>query len=98
MPYWGANVRHENFVIQARIHGQREDAKSSPAELIEYISHLTQTLKLPIDGLAKFFAGKIATAYKGDPDALWVTVDVLTTEGSTFGATRIIRELKDEHA
>lgn len=97
MPYWGANVRHENYVIQAKIYGEADGA-SAPDELIEYISNLTNTVTLPIDGLAKFFAGKIATAYQGYPDALWVTVDVLTTGGSTFGETRIIKEPEDEYA
>lgn len=91
MPYWGANVRHDNFVVQAKIHGEK-CVSPDPDDLIEFISNLTKTLKAPEDCLAKFFAEKIATAYKGYPDALWVTVDILTTEGRTFGDTCLIEE------
>lgn len=92
MPYWGANVRYDNYVVQAKVHGEA-GAAPAPDDLIEFISNLTRTLKIAEDTLAKFFAEKIAAAFKDYPQALWVTVDILTTEGRTFGETRIIKEL-----
>lgn len=94
MPYWGANVRYDNYVVQAKIHGSgQEELLPAPNDLIEYISNLTKTLKTKEEHLAKFFAEKIAIAFKEHPEALWVTVDILTTEGRTFGETRLIKEL-----
>lgn len=94
MPYWGANVRHDNYVVQAKVFGDgTEEAIPAPDDLIEFISNLTRTLKIDEKCLAKFFAEKIATAFKDYPQALWVTVDILTTEGRTFGITRLIKEL-----
>lgn len=91
MPYWGANVRHDNYVVQAKIHGEA-GGEPAPDELIEYISNLTRYKDVPKHCLAKFFAEKIAAAYQEYPFALWVTVDILTTEGRTFGDVRMIKE------
>jgi len=91
MPYWGANVRHDNYVVQAKIHGEVGIEPASD-ELIEYISHLAKSRNVPEKSLAKFFAEKIATAYQDHSLALWVTVDILTTEGRTFGDVRMIKE------
>lgn len=91
MPYWGVNVRNDNYVVQAKIHGEVADEPAAD-ELIEFISNLAKYKNVAEKSLAKFFAEKIAVAYKGVEDALWVTVDILTTEGRTFGATRLIKE------
>lgn len=94
MPYWGVNVRNEDYVVQAKIHGEAGIVPAS-GELKEYISHLiprTTIKRLSVDALAKFFAEKIAAAYQEHDFALWVTVDILTTEGQTFGDVRMIKE------
>lgn len=94
MPYWGANVRNGNYVVQAKIHGE-PGIEPAAEELIEYISNLiprTVIKQLPEKSLAKFFAEKIATAYEEHDYALWVSVDILTTEGRTFGDVRMIKE------
>lgn len=91
MPYWGANVRHENYVVQAKIHGEA-GVKPAPDELIEFISNLTRYKNVSEQSLAQFFAEKIAAAYEEHDYALWVTVDILTTEGRTFGDVRMIKE------
>lgn len=91
MPYWGANVRSDNYVVQAKIHGEQADEPASD-DLIEFISNLAKYKNVAEKSLAKFFAEKIAAAYKEYPSALWVTVDILTTEGRTFGETRVIKE------
>lgn len=100
MPYWGVNVRHDNYVVQAKIHGEA-GIESAPDELIEYISNLiprTIIKRLPEKSLAKFFAEKIAAAYSEHDYALWVAVDILTTEGRTFGDVRMIKEQANEYA
>lgn len=94
MPYWGVNVRNDNLVIQAKIHGEPE-IEPAVDELTEYISNLIpRTIYKRLSGksLARFFAEKIAVAYQEHDYALWVTVDILTTEGRTFGDTRMIKE------
>lgn len=91
MPYWGANVRNHDYVVQAKIHSEKVDDQSSE-ELVEFIKNITNFKSLAKQSLAQFFAEKIAAAYQGHPDALWVTVDILTTEGRTFGETRMIKE------
>lgn len=94
MPYWGVNVRNDSYVVQAKIHGEAGIEPAS-SELKEYISNLiprTTIKRLSVDALAKFFAEKIATAYQEHDFALWVTVDILTTEGQTFGDVRMIKE------
>jgi len=94
VPYWGANVRHNNFVVQAKIHGEAGIVPATD-ELKEYISNLiprTVYKKLPEQALAKFFAEKISAAYEEHDYALWVSVDILTTEGQTFGDVRMIKE------
>ena len=93
MPYWGVNVRNDNYVVQAKIHGESGIEPASD-ELKEYISNLiprTTIKRLSVDALAKFFAEKIATAYEEHDYAVWVTVDILTTEGRTFGDVRMIK-------
>lgn len=92
MPYWGANVKTKSYVVQAKIHGN-DGGKAAPDDLIEYITNLTKFKNVAEESLAQFFAEKIAVAYQGYPLALWVTVDILTTEGRTFGETRMIKEL-----
>lgn len=92
MPYWGANVRNDNHVVQAKIHSE-SNYEAAPEDLIEYIRNLSKSLNVDEHDLAKFFAEKIAVAFKDFPHALWVTVDILTTEGRTFGETRMIKEL-----
>lgn len=95
MPYWGVNVRNDNLVVQAKIHGEAGIEPAS-AELEEYITNLIpriRTKKLENKSLAKFFAEKIAVAYQEHDYALWVTVDILTTEGRTFGDVRMIKEI-----
>jgi len=94
MPYWGVNVRDKDLVVQAKIHGEA-GIEPAPDELTEYISNLiprTIIKRLEPKALAKFFAEKIATAYQEHDYALWVSVDVLTTEGRTFGDVRMIKE------
>lgn len=94
MPYWGANVRSDNLVVQAKIYGESGIEPASD-ELKEYISNLiprTVIKRLSDKSLAQFFAEKIAVAYQEHDYALYVTVDILTTEGRTFGDTRLIRE------
>lgn len=97
MPYWGANVRNDNFVIQAKIHGPAGGADAQPAtdELKEYLRNLIGYKNIAEDSLAVFFAEKIATAFKDHPTALWVTVDILTTEGGSFGDTRLIGAISE---
>lgn len=94
MPYWGANVRSERYAVHAKIHGKAGGAEAEPAsdELIEYLKNLTTYKTINEESLARFFAEKIAAAFHDHPSALWVTVDVLTTEGRTFGETRMIKE------
>jgi hypothetical protein len=93
MPYWGANVRSDKYVVQAKLHGSGlKDLIPASNELIEYIKHLTHYKNIAENSLAPFFAEKIAAAFIDHPEAMWVTVDVLTTEGRTFGETRLIKE------
>lgn len=92
MPYWGANVRSDDYVVQAKIHGMA-GAEPAPDDLVEFISNLTKSLNIDESNLAKFFAEKIAAAFKDYPSALWVTVDILSTGGRTFGETCLIKEL-----
>jgi hypothetical protein len=92
MPYWGANVKNSEFVVQAKIHGPTGGADAQPAteELKEYLKNLINYKNIAENSLAVFFAEKIATAYKDHPSALWVTVDILTAEGGSFGDVRLI--------
>lgn len=92
MPYWGANVRNDDFVVQAKIHGEA-GAEPASDDLVEFISNITQKLNVEEYDLAKFYAEKIAAAFKDYPLALWVTVDILSVGGRTFGETRMIKEL-----
>lgn len=90
MPYWGANVRSNDYVIQAKIHG--EQSYPCPDDLIEYLTNLANSTNVYIYDLAKYYAEKIAKAFAGIPFARWVTVDILTTSGMTFGHTELVEE------
>jgi len=90
MPYWGANVRNGDYVIQAKIHGAK--VTPAPDELIEFISHQVQVIETEGEKLAEFFAQKIANAFVDHQDALFVTVDILSADGKTYGYTSYIWE------
>ena len=86
--YWGANVRLDDYVIQAKIHGP--DINPAPDDLIEFLSNQLKYQNLKEENIAQFFAEKIAAAFIDHDDALFVTVDVLFTNGRTYGATEEI--------
>lgn len=90
MAYWGANVKAKDKVIMAKIHGP--NIFPEPNELIEYIANLAKEGNVSEGDLANFMATKIAKAYRNHPEALYVTVDVLTTDGALYGATEMIEE------
>jgi hypothetical protein len=83
--YWGANVKNDNYVIQAKIHGP--DIVPAPEELIEFVSNQVIASEVEEHFMAQFFAEKIAAAFINHDDALFVTVDVLFGNGRTYGAT-----------
>jgi hypothetical protein len=85
MSYWGANVKDSDYVVQAKIHGP--DISPEPDELIEFMSHQVKATDIPEEHMAQFFAEKIAAAYQDHPDAVYVTVDVLFTNGRSYGHT-----------
>lgn len=86
--YWGANVRLDDYVIQAKIHGPH--INPAPDELVEFLSNQLKHNVLKEENIALFFAEKIAAAYIDDDDAVFVTIDVLFTNGRTYGATEEI--------
>lgn len=90
MPYWGAHLRHNDTAIVAKINGV--EVHPATDELIEYITNITKNTKIEEGRLAQFLADKIAIAFKEHPAAAWVTVDVLTTGGGSYGATQIIEQ------
>jgi len=85
MPYWGANVKDSDYVVQAKIHGP--STSPDPAELIEFVSHQVKASDIPEEHMAQFFAEKIAAAFQEHEDAAFVTVDILFTNGRTYGYT-----------
>lgn len=92
MPYWGASVRVDDFVVQAKVHG--EDTQPAPEELIEYIRNLPKNnLQEKEYNIAEWFAKKLAKALIGTDYASWVTVDIIMNNGKLFGHTEVIEEL-----
>lgn len=84
--YWGANVKNDGYVVQAKIHGP--DISPAPDELIEFISNQVTSSDINNEEyMAQFFAEKIAAAFIDHEDALFVTVDVLFGTGRTYGYT-----------
>lgn len=93
MAYWGANVLNNDYLVQAKIHGP--NISPDPNELIEFVSHQVKASEIPEEEMAQFFAEKIAAAFHGHADALFVTVDILFTNGRTYGYTVEINESEE---
>lgn len=88
--YWGTHVKVQSmdFYVQAKIHGPNNEINDS-----EQLTEFIRNLPVPEDRdhlLARYYAGKIAKAFKGHPDALWVTVDIVRLDGAMFGETKMI--------
>lgn len=83
--YWGANVKHDDYLVQAKLHGA--DISPAPDDLIEFISHQVTSSEIKEEEMALFFAKKIAAAFEEHDEVLYVTVDILFTNGRCYGAT-----------
>lgn len=90
--YWGANVKNDDYLVQAKLHGATIDP--APDDLIEFISHQVLANNIKEEDMATFFAQKIAAAFNEHKDVLFVTVDILFTSGRTYGATEELWEKK----
>lgn len=91
--YWGANVRTETYVLQAKIHGPDIVSDTHEVdELIEFVSTLSEIHKLHEEDTARFYAEKIAKALFDHEDAKSVTVDVFFSNGHAYGHTEEIHQ------
>ena len=96
MPYWGINVQldrrepNKPIKLQVKMHG--EQVTPAPNTLNVVVDEVNNKAVYTDDIAASYFAHEIADRFRNYPDALWVEVNVVTSDNAIFGHTELIKE------